>query len=535
MNLLQLSLRGGVLIFCILLLRLCLQRRLPRTTFWLLWIVAAIRLLLPFSIPVSLPVLSSPTLSALSPLHGPDTTVLVPVVNGNAPENIVPKGEGSIWFSLWLVGAVLFLTYFVVSYIRCLRIFRTSVQDETPEIQTWLASKRLYRAVTVRWCSQITSPLTYGILRPVILLPVTLDRQDSAALQFVLTHELVHIRRFDALTKLLFAAALTLHWFNPMAWLLFLLGNRDLELSCDAWVIHQMGQEYRAAYALTLLGLEDQRGCSCCNQFSGAFWEERIRSIMQYKRYSVLVMFLVLLGIVGITSAFAVQPVTASNIQIQGISGQEDNLKAGPASNAEKNAFEIAVQWAKTMKDRDEQARYSLLASDSKPVYYDDLADGIGVSSPWVTDYDIVLDGDKAVVTYYAETSEPDTYIYQEVLTLGSEDDKIVVCDYGVTVYYLREALYKEALEIQEQVLDGHLTWRLSPESVALRFVYDILGLDSAESVSVGDQEVIFRTETGEMISVELYQPLRVENGFLAVYGYSIGSSHTILDNVSIY
>lgn len=76
-----------------------------------------------------------------------------------------------------------------------------------------------------------------------ILLPATMDRQDFATLQLVLTREWVHIRRFDALTKLLFAAALTVHWFNPLVWVLFFLGNRDLELSCDAWVLRHIGRK----------------------------------------------------------------------------------------------------------------------------------------------------------------------------------------------------------------------------------------------------------------------------------------------------
>ena len=89
----------------------------------------------------------------------------------------------------------------------------------------------------------ISSPLTYGILHPVILLPKKLDRNDQAALKYVLTHEYVHIRRFDAITKILFAAVLCIHWFNPLVWVMYVLANRDIELSCDAWVIRMMGEK----------------------------------------------------------------------------------------------------------------------------------------------------------------------------------------------------------------------------------------------------------------------------------------------------
>ncbi|MFQ7454207.1 MAG: M56 family metallopeptidase [Flavonifractor plautii] len=84
------------------------------------------------------------------------------------------------------------------------------------------------------------------MLRPVILLPKTLDRSDVSRLAFVLTHEMAHIRRFDALSKLLLAAAACLHWFNPLVWVMLVLANRDLELSCDAAVVRLYGAEARA-------------------------------------------------------------------------------------------------------------------------------------------------------------------------------------------------------------------------------------------------------------------------------------------------
>ena len=531
MNLIQLSLRGGVLIFCVLLLRSVLRRRLPRTTFWALWIIAGLRLLLPFTIPLPvLPPWASPfsDLSQLSASTSRSPSDVAPLPD---PVSKGLNGGASIWYWLWLTGAVLLLAYFAVSYVRHLRRFQASEPDNTAEIQAWLADHRLHRTVSVRWCDRITSPLTYGVFRPVILLPMTLDRQDSAVLPFVLSHEWIHIRRFDALTKLLFAAALTVHWFNPLVWVLFFLGNRDLELSCDAWVLRRIGREYRASYALTLLRLEEQRAFPCCNQFSGRFFEERIQSIMQFKRHSAPVLILVFLVVLMLASVFVVQPVTSANIQIQGVSVSEEKTKTDDGTDA----YEIAAQWAEALKDRDAARRYALLADASKPADYEEFAAGVGVSSPWVTDYDITLDGSAADITYRTETSEPATYIYQEALEIVAENGQTVVRAYHVTVNYLREDLYEEAQDIQKQVLEGHLTWRLDPESVALGFAHETLGLSDLETVSASDQKVIFRTAAGETISVELYRPLRVEHGFFAVYGYSIGSNHTILDNVAIY
>ena len=100
---------------------------------------------------------------------------------------------------------------------------------------------------------------------------------------------------------------------------------------------------------------------------------------------------------------------------------------------------------------------------------------------------------------------------------------------------YLREDLYEKALDIQAQVREGHLTWRLDPESVTLNFLYNTLGLERGTMRSATDQEAVFETKDGETIFVQLYRPLNVENGFLAVYEYTVENHHQIVDNLDIY
>ncbi|RAZ18687.1 peptidase M56, partial [Klebsiella oxytoca] len=70
-------------------------------------------------------------------------------------------------------------------------------------------------------------PLTYGIIHPVILLPKSTDWTDTERLNYVLEHELAHIRHFDAAAKLALTAAVCVHWFNPLVWLMLSLANRD--------------------------------------------------------------------------------------------------------------------------------------------------------------------------------------------------------------------------------------------------------------------------------------------------------------------
>ena len=321
------SVAGGVLILFIVVIRALAIHRLPKTTFLALWMIAALRLLLPLSIPmpfkihIDLDVFSDvvqklPSGNIGFPIpgesrHAYDTGA---VVSSPAAERI------SIFVILWLVGVLLLAIYFSISYFRSMRKFRMSVPDNTPYIREWLNAHQIVRPIEVRSSDLISSPLTYGILRPVILLPKQLDRNDQAALQYVLTHEYVHIRRFDAITKILFAAVLCIHWFNPLVWGMYVLANRDTELSCDAWVIRMTGVKNRSSYALMLIKMEERRnGMSALwNHFGKNAISERIEAIMKFKKTSIWACILALALIAGATTAFAAAR-TDDNMELMGL------------------------------------------------------------------------------------------------------------------------------------------------------------------------------------------------------------------------
>ena len=308
------SVAGGVLILFIVLIRALAIHRLPKTTFLALWMIAALRLLLPFSIPLTFNIhigldvfsdvvqeLPSGNIASTLPGDSPPSYDIGTAVPSPATEHI------STFEILWLVGVLLLAIYFSISYFRSMRKFRMSIPDNTPYIQNWLTAHQISRPLAVRSSDLISSPLTYGILHPVILLPKKLDRNDQVALKYVLTHEYVHIRRFDAITKILFAAVLCIHWFNPFVWVMYVLANRDMELSCDAWVIRMMGAKNRSSYALMLIKMEERRnGMSALySHFGKNAISERIEAIMKFKKTSILACAFALVLVVGATTAFA--------------------------------------------------------------------------------------------------------------------------------------------------------------------------------------------------------------------------------------
>ena len=327
MSLFQMSVAGGVLILFIVVIRALAIHRLPKTTFLALWMIAALRLLLPFSIPLTFNIhigldvfsdvvqeLPSGNIASTLPGDSPPSYDIGTAVPSPATEHI------STFEILWLVGVLLLAIYFSISYFRSMRKFRMSIPDNTPYIQNWLTAHQIVRPIEVRSSDLISSPLTYGILHPVILLPKKLDRNDQVALKYVLTHEYVHIRRFDAITKILFAAVLCIHWFNPLVWGMYVLANRDTELSCDAWVIRMTGVKNRSSYALMLIKMEEKRsGMSALySHFGKNAISERIEAIMKFKKTSILACILALALIAGATTAFAAAR-TDDNMELMGL------------------------------------------------------------------------------------------------------------------------------------------------------------------------------------------------------------------------
>lgn len=319
MSLIEMSVAGAVMIPVIAVVRAVALNKLPKRTFLALWGIALARLLLPYSLPSRVSVYSLwARLDAWMNPAEPPSGVRVYRMVGGAPVTTVGTaataaptvGEAVTvdpWLAIWLVGMVICAAAMVEMYVRCRREFRESLPVESEFVTRWLSGQKLRRRLSVRQSDRVSTPLTYGVLRPVILLPKSIDLGDERTLEYVLTHELVHIRRFDAVSKLLLVGAVCVHWFNPLVWAMYVLANRDLEISCDEAVIRVLGGESKADYARALIRMEERRsGLSAFyNGFSKNATEERIVSIMKSKKTSVVAIFMAVALILGTGAALA--------------------------------------------------------------------------------------------------------------------------------------------------------------------------------------------------------------------------------------
>ncbi|QNL45503.1 M56 family metallopeptidase [Oscillibacter hominis] len=309
MGVLELTISGTVLILVIAAIRGLLGKRLPRRMFCVLWAVALARLLIPVSLPAPSSIYNASALSAPHPALSNLPQTILPAGAQEAAAGSVAAGvpaplESGVSTVLWLLGALILGGYFLWCHLRCRRTYAQSLPAADEAARQWLAEHPLRRRVELRRSDRVAAPLTYGLLRPVILLPATLE---PSALPYVLAHEWTHIRRLDVVYKWALCAVLCIHWFNPAVWLLYVMAGRDLELSCDEAVIQSCGVQSRSGYALALLGLEEARGGlePLCNHFSKTALETRIRSIMKYRRASMAAV-LASVALVGtVTACFA--------------------------------------------------------------------------------------------------------------------------------------------------------------------------------------------------------------------------------------
>jgi len=312
MTFLSASISAIPLLVVIVLTRALAVHKLPKRTFVLLWCVAVVRLLVPISFSSEFSVFTLLDRfffggAAYATSTVPDTAQIAITTIQNVAAKPTPFTLPLPVMLTWLGGMVLCGAGFLVLHLRSRRQYAASLPVSNVFLDAWHDAHPLRRTIAVRQSDRIFTPLTYGIWRPVIVLPKAMCMDDNTLLSYVLTHETVHIRRFDVALKGLLAVTVCVHWFNPLVWLMLLFANRDIELSCDEQVIRENGLAARSSYALALIGLEETRNnlFALCSGFSRNASTERITAIMKTKKTSFPAVFLAILLVAGITMTFA--------------------------------------------------------------------------------------------------------------------------------------------------------------------------------------------------------------------------------------
>lgn len=291
--------QASLLILTAVFFRMFLLYRLPKRTFVFLWWAAVIRLLIPYSVTTGWNIYTilekSRVYSGMSggiTEHGLQEAGKSGIAQAarSAVPAVTKAGAEAIPVPIcfWLAGILVIACIFLTIHIRFLLHAGTSLPAENIEIKHWQRKHKCIRSVRIRILETISSPMTYGIMRPVILLPSGMDLSDQETLTYVLEHEWVHIKRIDVGLKYLLAAALCIHWFNPVVWILFFLAQRDIELACDEKVVKTIHRKSREQYAMALLKMEETRAVGSASNvcFSEKCLAGRLKAIMKTKSWT---------------------------------------------------------------------------------------------------------------------------------------------------------------------------------------------------------------------------------------------------------
>lgn len=162
---------------------------------------------------------------------------------------------------IWMIGTAAILIWFILSNLlfrhgltkNCvrLRIDRTIVAGMAESIRSG-------RSVPVYMAENLRSPCLFGLFRPAVYVTPEVAGNHSA-LCHVMMHEISHYAHRDHIWSLLRAAAIALHWYNPLVWRAASLSRRDAELFADAGALARLGDDLRISYGETLVGLATQR------------------------------------------------------------------------------------------------------------------------------------------------------------------------------------------------------------------------------------------------------------------------------------
>ena len=141
----------------------------------------------------------------------------------------------------WLVGVGI---AGLVPLVGLAQVFRLRRGATTIEDESWLAllddvsrELRIRRPVRLLKSPRTKMPLTWGVLRPVVLVPDEAESWSGSRRRMVLLHELAHVKRLDWLTQMVGQAACSLHWFNPLVWLAARRMQVEREQACDDMVL----------------------------------------------------------------------------------------------------------------------------------------------------------------------------------------------------------------------------------------------------------------------------------------------------------
>lgn len=305
LKILNISITASWIVLAVIAVRFLIKKA-PKFITCFLWIFVAIRLICPFSFESVLSLVPStqtiPDTVITEPQFNIDSGVPVidnrinPYLDDHYYAGVTASANTanivlSILGAVWLAGMIIMLAYMIISYLKVKKQVSAKI--------------RLRDNIFI--CDEVKSPFIMGIFRPEIYLPSDMNEIQR---EYVLSHELAHLKRHDNLWKPFGFILLSIYWFNPLMWLAYILLCRDIEAACDEKVIKNMTDEERAGYSQALLdcGTNKKSVKICPVAFGETGVKERVKNVLNYKKPAFWIIIIAVIASITVAVCFLTNP-----------------------------------------------------------------------------------------------------------------------------------------------------------------------------------------------------------------------------------
>ena len=338
----NMSITASWIVLAVIVVRLLL-RKAPKWIIVLMWGLAGIRLVCPFSLESTFSLIPSTETVPGNILYMNTPTIhsgvgaLNSIVNPVISESLAPPVGDSVnplqvitfvCSMIWIAGVAVMLIYMAASYLR----IRKKVKEAMPfKENIWV-------------CDLVDTPFLLGVVRPRIFLPSAMGGQD---MEYVIAHEKAHLKRHDHWWKPLGFLLLAIYWFNPILWIAYILLCRDIELACDEKVIRNMGTENKKPYSNALINFSVPRRmiAACPLAFGEVGVKARVKSVLNYKKPAFWIIIVAVITCIIVAICFLTDPADpATSIDIKLAVLFDGEIASHHQSDKSKNNF-CCLDW----------------------------------------------------------------------------------------------------------------------------------------------------------------------------------------------
>lgn len=364
--LLSLSVSGTLLLLLILGLKPLYKNRFSKCWQYYIWIIAALRFLLPFTPDTTIvgSVFEKFDTAAITNEIPASPNVPASVNPGNSEAELMQTDREitaaaisepfNIYVCLFFIWSALALALFVrkitiyQSFIQYIKASNAEVSDiKLLNLLSDCEEKLDIKArVELSYNPLIASPMMIGFFRPEIVLPV--GEMEEKELSYIFVHELIHYKQRDMLYKWLIQIVVCAHWFNPFVYLLEKQVNKSCELSCDEKIISVLDDKAKREYGDTLIAFMKSNNLYKSSLASVTLTEgaeqlkERLGAIMNFRKKPKWVIFISLMLTVMIVCGFTVSGAYSANRHNQTKPNSKTDTVSSRANSAGTDGEQIA-------------------------------------------------------------------------------------------------------------------------------------------------------------------------------------------------